>query len=626
MSVDPPNVAQLLATALAHHQSGRLAQAEPGYRQVLSLQPDQPDALHYLGVLYHQAGKTAQGAELIARAVAAAPTFANLSNFGEVLRVLGRHNDSVAALRKSIELNPNHPDSYSNLGLAMMDLGQFDQAEQCFQRAAHLAPQRVDLQLRLAAARQKQGDPYGAVLAARRATELAPNMPQAWSNLAVSLAGARKHDEALHAARQCVALAPNHPEAHINLGIVHERADRLAPAEGAYRKAIEVDPNYGLAHRNLAALLDRTDRLEQSIESLERSLQLQTNDFEGWNNLSSLRRRARDLRGSLDAADMALQLRPGDPMAHGSRGLALLALGDYEQGFTEYEWRWRCDNFTTKPRDFDRAMWDGSSDPTGRTIFFHAEQGYGDTLQFVRYIPMLAARGATVWLESSIPLRPLLASVKGVAKIVPAGVRPPDFDLHVPLLSLPKIFRTTLQTVPAEVPYLSVDSQRLDSWKQRIDAAVNGFKVGLVWAGNVKPDAARTCPLSNLAPLGQIEGVRLVSLQKRENPQGGESPPPGMSLLDVSDDLKDFADTAAAMMNLDLIITIDTAAAHLAGALARPTWTLLPWAGDWRWLEDREDSPWYPTMRLFRQPTKGDWTSVANRVAEELKKLVTRDG
>ncbi|HEY7087346.1 MAG TPA: tetratricopeptide repeat protein [Tepidisphaeraceae bacterium] len=581
------NIQQIFNAAVAHHQAGRLGQAEPLYRQVLSMQPNHPDVLHLLGVLYHQAG----------------------------------HADAaIACYRRVVELKPDFPDAHGNLGQLLIDVDRVDEAVRHCLRATQLAPQRAEYHVRLCLARQRQGDPHGAVLAGRRAVELAPQMPEAWSNLAVSLASVKKIDEAMEAANRALAMAPDRPEALVNLGFVHQRAERPAEAEAAFRKAIEVGPNYSVAHRNLAALLDGENRIEESAASLERALALQPRDIEGWNNLSTLRRKNRDIAGALAAANKALELGPGHPGAHGNIGLALLAMGDYEKGFPEYEWRWRCDNFTTAPRDFDKPMWDGT-DPAGRTIFVHAEQGYGDTIQFVRYVPMLAAQGAKVILEATVPLRALLSSVKGVSKIVVAGVRPPEFDLHIPLLSLPKIFKTTLQTVPAEVPYLFPDPARLEKWKPKTAAPAGHVKVGLVWAGNVKPDANRTCPFEMLAALATVPEVAFFSLQKGDDAKDALNPPAGMNLVSLSDNLQDFADTAAAMTHMDLILTIDTAAAHLAGALGRPTWALLPWACDWRWLDDREDSPWYPTMRLIRQPKRGDWPSVIARVAADLAKF-----
>jgi tetratricopeptide (TPR) repeat protein len=619
---DQSNLQQLFDAALAHHQAGRLAQAEPVYRQVLAVNPNQPEALHLLGLLYHQAGHSQQGLDLILRSVQLAPTFSSLNNLGEVLRALARHNEAIACYRRAIELNPKFAEAYANLGWALFDLAQLNDAEKALARATQLAPQRPEFHLRLNLVRQKQGDPHGAVLAGRRAVELAPQQAEAWSSLAVSLASVKKDAQALEAANRAIGLAPNRAEAWVNLGFVHERASRHADAESAYLKAIELNPSYSVAHRNLAAMYDSQNRIEQSIPPLVRALELQPRDIEGWNNLSTLRRRAMDIRGAVQAAETALALNRAHPSSHGNLGLALLTLGDYKRGFAEYEWRWRCDSFTTTPRDFGRPMWDGS-DPAGRTIFVHTEQGFGDTIQFVRYVPMLAARGARIILECTLPLRNLLPSVKGVSKVVVAGVRPPDFDLHIPLLSLPKIFQTTLETVPNQVPYLSVDDERLAQFKQKTGDPDARLRVGLTWAGNVKPDPARTCPLELLAPLASIPGTSFFSLQKGDNARDIEGAPAGMKITNLSDDLKDFADTAAAMLNLDLIITIDTAAAHLAGALGCPTWTMLPRACDWRWLIGREDSPWYPTMRLFRQPTRGDWQSVISRMADVLRQRVS---
>jgi tetratricopeptide (TPR) repeat protein len=618
-TVNPNELQRVMNDALGLHQAGRLADAEPLYMQVLSVAPNHPDALHLLGVLFHQSGRSGQGLELINRSVQIAPTFASLNNLGDVLRTFGRHHDAIVCFDRAIQMQPDSPDAHSNMGLAMMEIGQVDQAERYMSRACQIAPNRPDLHLRLCMIRHTQGNPHGAVLAGQKAVELLPNSGEAWSNFSLALASAKKFDQAMDAANKALELSPNRAGVYNNLGFVHERAGRTAEAEAAYQKAIELDPNFATAHRNLAALYDGMDKVENSIQSLERSLSLAPRDQEGWTNLSGLRRRMRDYPAALAAAEQAVQINPSNPNAHGNLGLSLLALGEYDRGFAEYEWRWRCSNFTTAAREFSQPMWDGS-DPTGRTIFVHAEQGFGDTLQFARYVPLLAERGAKVFFESALPLRTLMQKLKGVNKVIASGTRPPDFDLHIPLLSLPRIFRTTLQTVPADVPYISVDEARMQHWDQRLKDAGPGRRIGLVWAGNVKPDAGRTIPLEKFAPLTAIEGVTFISLQKRENPQGADAPPAGLKLIDVSEDLKDFAETAAAMMNLDLILTIDTAAAHLAGALGRPTWTLLPWAADWRWLNDRTDSPWYPTMRLFRQPTRGDWDAVIQEVAAELER------
>jgi tetratricopeptide (TPR) repeat protein len=619
----PQQIQQLFAAAATHHQNGRLAEAEPLYQQVLAADPNHLEVLHLLGMLMHQTGRSAPGLELIRKSVSLKPTFASLSNLGEVLRATGKTDEAIATLRKAAELNPNSADVFSNLGRALMDHLKVDEAEKAFSRACQLAPNRADVHIRLCLVRTDQGDPHGAAQAGRRAVELQPSMPEAWSNLALALAEGKKHEEAIAAARRAVTLAPQRAETHYTLARALAAAEQRPEAESEYLRAIELNPKFSLAHRQLAALYDFMNDFPRSIASVERALALQPRDVKAWVNLSTLRRRTNDNRGALEAAEQAMKHDPSSPDAHGNIAMALLALGDYPRGFAEYEWRWRCDSFTTKPRDWAGSTWDGS-DPAGRTILVHTEQGFGDTIQFVRYVPMLASRGAKVILESWPSLLTLMPRVKGVNRVIAVGVHPPQFDLHVALLSLPKLFKTTLDTVPAEVPYLFADPERVEVWKRKIEALGDGLKVGLIWAGNIKPDPFRTCPIQNLAPLGRVPGVKFISLQKRNNPLGAEPPPEGLSFVDVSEDLRDFGETAAAMKNLDLIITIDTGACHLAGALGCPTWAMLPWAGDWRWLEDREDTPWYPTMRLFRQPAREQWLPVAERVAEELSALASR--
>jgi tetratricopeptide (TPR) repeat protein len=518
--------------------------------------------------------------------------------------------------RQILAADARHPDALFGLGLIASQVGRRDDAIAIWQHAAKLHPRRADAWLQLSVALMQKGDPYQSVSCARRAIEVQPELAEAHSQLGVALSELRKHAEAIEAARGAVAMRPDAAEFHNNLGHVLHRAGRLDEAEAEIRRAIAIAPDVAMYHVSLAALLDQLDHVDESIASAEEALRLGGASPDLLSNISAMERRRRGYRRAVDYADRALAMQPNHAPAHGSRALALLALGDYANGFVEYEWRWRCENFTTAARDFARPMWDGVADPRGRTIFIHTEQGFGDTIQFARYIPMLAARGANVIVECHASLRALLQSVRGAARVVPAGLNPPDFDLHAPLMSLPRAFGTRIDTIPAGVPYLSADATKLNAWRARISAP--GSKIGLVWWGNPKPDPARSVPLPVLAPLALVPGVTFYSLQKGDVPADAAAVPAGMNFIDVSHEIKDFADTAAAMMCLDLIITIDTAAAHLAGALARPVWTMLPWSPDWRWMLDRADSPWYPTMRLFRQRDRGDWHSVASQVADEL--------
>jgi tetratricopeptide (TPR) repeat protein len=534
----------------------------------------------------------------------------------------GRLSDAGALYRQVLATAPSHADALYGLGLIAQQSGQLDDAVTLLTQVAKLHPQRADVQLQLSIAMLARGDAFAAASAARRAIALHAQFAEAHSQLAVALSAAGKHEEAIAVAGRAVELRPDAHESHTNLGHVLLRAARSAEAAREFRRAAELSPDLAANHINLAAALDQLDDVEGSIESAERAMRLGAASPELFINVSSLYRKRMDYRTAVTFADRALALNPNLAAAHGSKGLALLGLGDYAAGFAEYEWRWRCDTFTTASRDFGRPMWDGS-DPSGRTILVHTEQGFGDVIQFARYVPMLAARGAKVMLECHPSLRPLLQSLAGVVRVIPAGMSWPDFDMHLPLLSLPRVFGTTINSIPAQVPYLSADAARIVLWRDRVPGP--GLKVGLTWWGNSKPDPARSCPLAALAPLAAVPGVTYFSLQKGDVPADAVAAPAGLRLVDCSKEIKDFSDTAAAIHALDLIITIDTAAAHLAGALGKPTWTLLPRAADWRWMADRADSPWYPTMRLFRQAQQGDWPEVARRVAVELSALVSRD-
>ncbi|MCH8036190.1 MAG: hypothetical protein IIC53_03595, partial [Proteobacteria bacterium] len=316
----------------------------------------------------------------------------------------------------------------------------------------------------------------------------------------------------------------------------------------------------------------------------------------------------------------ALDIEPDYADAHHNFSLTLLLQGDFPNGFEQYEWRRRTK--MCPRRVFAQPEWDGGPFP-GRTLLLHAEQGLGDTLHFIRYAPLVRDLGGRVVIECQKPLADLLGSVAGIDAIVPEGNPLPPFDLHTPLLSLPHLLGTTEATVPTAVPYLSPEPGAVEVWRHRVGRGEE-LKVGLVWAGSPghKNDRNRSISLERLRPLLDVPGIRFFALQVGERASDIEAVGLQGLIDDISPDLNDFADTAAALSVLDLLISVDTAPAHLAGALGRPVWLLLPFVPDWRWMMDREDSPWYPTMRLFRQPMRSDWLSVIHRIGNELAALV----
>lgn len=421
--------------------------------------------------------------------------------------------------------------------------------------------------------------------------------------------------------RQILAQAPAEHGVYQRLAEICYQAGRIEEALELMRRAIAVAPDVADYHANLAMLLSMLGRFEEAIAEFQRALAIRPQSPETLNNLGgALREMAR-----FDEAAMtlrrALAMRPDYAEAEWNLAFVLLTEGNLREGLFAFEARLRVKHFPN--RRMEGPMWDGS-DLHGRRILLHTEQGVGDTFNFIRYAPMVAARGGRVMVLCGTDVYRLLSVQHlGVEQWVADGQRVPQFDTHCPLMSLPKVFGTTTETIPADVPYLVADPSWVQPWRERLARDPAHLKAGLVWAGNLHPihNRKRTIGLSALGSLGACRDVSFYSLQKGPAAQEGLSPPAGMKLVDWSGELNDFADTAALIAALDLVITIDTSVAHLAGAMGKPTWVLLPFVADWRWFLDREDSPWYPTMKLFRQAALGDWSEPVARLAGELMRL-----
>lgn len=367
--------------------------------------------------------------------------------------------------------------------------------------------------------------------------------------------------------------------------------------------------------------LSALDRLEEAVVSYECALAMQPQNVEALNNLGSVLHRMGRLQEALAAYERVLEFRPGDAETLFNTSFVRLAMGDYERGWAEYEWRWQAPG-PLRPQYATHEgapFWLGEEDVSGRTVLVHPEQGIGDSIQMARYVPLLAARGARVVLACYPLLMDLFRSVGGVAALIETGGAIPAFDFHVSTMSLPRAFRTALATLPAQVPYLRAPAPAAEVWRRRLVPHAGRPKVGLVWAGNPKHarDRARSIPIEKLAPLLAATRCAFFSLQKGPAAERATEQSAG-ALIDYTVELASFGETAALIEALDLVISVDTAVAHLAGALGKPVWILLPTAPDWRWMHGREDSPWYPTARLFRQPASGDWDSVLRRLAREL--------
>lgn len=423
--------------------------------------------------------------------------------------------------------------------------------------------------------------------------------------------------------RRAIALQPGHARAYNNLGgVLHMQGD-LDGALAAYRKALDLEPGLAQANQNYASLVRDAGALERAAEAYRRQTRANPRDALAFNDLGNTLRELGLHDEALAAYAQALAVDPEFAEAHFSRAFVLLLRGDYAEGWREYEWRWRIPAFNAPARRFPLPIWDGSR--VEGTVLLHAEQGLGDTLQFVRYAPLVGARCEGVVLECQPELRALMAGVPGIARVVPRGEPLPAFAAHAPLMSLPARFGTALGNVPWDGPYVRADPERAARWRGLLqaDAARLGaarLRVGLVWAGRPQQwdDRKRSIPLGALAPLASTPGVHFYSLQLGVAAAQAASPPAGMRLIDHTAHIADFSDTAALASELDLLLTIDTSVAHLGGAMGLPTWVLVAHAPDWRYHLGRSDNPWYPSMRLFRQERDGDWSGAIEAAAGAL--------
>ena len=577
-----------LSTALRHHQAGQLKHAEQICRQLLDTDPSHAGSWHLLGMIALQTGKYGIAADHIARAIQADPGDAAFHcNLGLAYHELGRLEEAVASYRRALEIQPVYSGALNNLGNTFHRQGKLDDAVASYRGAIRIRPDCVDAHYNLGLTLRAQGKLEEAVTCYRGVLQLKPDHAGAHNSLGNVFKEQGRLDEAATSYRLALQVNPNHYQAHYNLGLTLRDRNQLDEAIACYRRALAIKPDYAQAHNNLGNILGAQGKLDEAAASCRRAISI-------W---------------------------PDYAQAHRNLGIILLLMGEMPTGWAEYEWRLRCEDAAVSPQC--QPVWNGSP-LDGRTIMLFGEQGMGDTIQFVRYARLLRKRGGVVLLECQPSLSRLLESCPDVDQLVPRGTPLPAFDVACPLMSLPAILETTLQTIPADVPYLDVVPTLVQRW--RAELGTEGFQVGIAWQGNqdYPEDQWRSVPLARFEPLARVKEVKLISLQK--GPAAQQASAVGFPIIDLSDRLDEqsgpFMDTAAVIKHLDLVVTCDTAIAHLAGALGVPVWVALPLVPNWRWLLDGEQSPWYPSMRLFRQKEPGNWQPVFERIAVALEKEI----
>jgi tetratricopeptide (TPR) repeat protein len=597
--------------------------AEAHYRQLLQADPANAHAWFQLGRVLHSQGQHDAAAPCFEQALHYQRDWAEpYLELGKLLAARGQRAAALEQYRQALERRPLWIEALTQLGIALDELHRLDEALPLLEQAAAARPDAPQAHLNLGVALAEQHRPEPAVASLRRALKLQSGYAEAHYNLGAVLGTLQRRDEAIACYRDALRLRPDYGEAYNNLGLALVETRHSAEAVVYLQQAVRLRPQAPEGHNNLGLAYADLGRFPEAEGCYRDALRLNPRYVEAHNNLGSTYKEQGRTAEALAGYQLALWLDPASASTHYNRSLAWLQAGDYQDGWPEYEWRWRRP--TATPRSFRQPRWDGTP-LAGRTILLYCEQGLGDTLQFLRYASLVQATGGTVLLECPGSLVPLLRTCPGIDRLIAEGDPLPDFDVQAPLLSLPGLLGTTSpEAVPAPIPYLAADRDRVAHW-QSVLAAVPGFQVGLVWQGNPRHpwDHHRSLPLRCLEPLATVAGVHLISLQKGPGEEQLRTLAGRFPVVDLGPDFNRdggaFLDTAAVMQQLDLVVTVDTAAAHLAGALGVPVWVLLSRIADWRWLREREDTPWYPSMRLFRQRQLGDWPEVAARVADALR-------
>src|SRR5882724_6588186 len=614
----------LFDAALRHFQSARLGPAEDRCRRALALDPNHADSLHLLALIHTQSGKLDTSIDLIASAIKSNPNNAEyFSNLGAVLRQKNRFEEARKSYDLAIKLAPNSARAWINLGDLLRAQGQYDESLLTYDHALTLDSTSAEAANKGGTLLLERDRFEEALVRFDRSQAILPDQIEVLSNSGMCLSRLNRRDEAIAQFRKALQIKPDFVDAVHNLALTLHELKRLEEALATFDRALSLSPDKAEFINNRGNVLMSLRRNEEALAHYERAIALMPDFTEAHANRGLVLDELFRMDEAAESYRKSIALKSDYPNAHWNLAINRLRVGDLKTGWVEAEWRWKTPKLPLIERNFKCPLWLGAEPLRGKTILLHNDQGLGDALHFCRYVPMVAAMGANVILEVQKELYELLSGLAGVSKLVSNGETLPDFDLHCSLCSLPLAFDTVLDTIPSATHYISVGNYA-DAWKNRL-ASVKSPRIGLVWSGNPSHtnDRNRSMALEVLLPLLDAD-AGYVSLQKDARHADREILDQRKEILDLGPELKSFADTAAVISHLDLVISVDTSVVHLAGALGRPVWVLLPYVPDWRWLLHRTDSPWYPTARLFRQTEARDWRTVVHEVRTELDSLVHR--
>jgi tetratricopeptide (TPR) repeat protein len=633
LKIEPRHILALNNRGNALQQLRRFDEALASYDRALAVRPDYAEALTNRGAALTGLRRYDEALSSCDRAVALRPDLVDAHvNRGNALHALSRFTEAVSVFDRALTLQPNYAEAHYNRSNALYALKRHEEALASVDAALALRPDYVEALTNRGAVLHALDRDEEALASLDRAIALEPDNVEALVNRGVALNALRRYDDALACYQRALRLCPDHLDALTNRGVALHDLARYEEALASHDRALALQPDFAEALSNRGNTLHELRRFDDALASFDRALALAPDFAEAHSNRGNVLQELRRFDEALTSYDRALVLRPDFADGHFNASVCRLLGGDFARGWQQHEWRWETKQLRAVKRRFAQPLWTGADDLAGKTILLHAEQGFGDTIQFCRYVPQVVERGASVIVEVQKPLCELMKGLAGEAQIVPRGEALPDFDLHCPLLSLPLAFGTRLETIPSRTPYLTAPENKIGDWRDRLGIHERP-RVGLVWAGDPRKslpganriDRQRSLQFDQLAPLLEVHDCAFYSLQKGDDAQAQLR---GSALChritDWSADFHDFSDTAALIENLDLVIAVDTAVAHLAGALGKPLWLINRYNTCWRWLLDRDDCPWYPTARLFRQDATRDWHPVIARIELALHDYVHR--
>jgi len=640
--------------AMISQELGNLEDAITLFNKAIEIKPDFEIAYHGLGRALIQNDKTEQAKTIFIKANTIFPNAVDfLFHLGKLYAHEGNIDKAIDCFQNVLAIQPDFAEAHFNVGLALQIQDKQDAATTSFQNVLSIEPDHVGAHANLGVILQKQGKLDAAIASYRSALNLNFRLAEVHNLLASALHSQGKLDEAIQHLQQAVAINPNYADAYKNLGAMFEIQKNFEASVENYLAALSINPGYAEAHSSLANAFRALGKYDAALASGQLALELNPDLAETHFNLANIYNDMRQHEAAIAHFQTAISIKPDYAFAHYNlaaiflercnwhqaipcfeKTIALipdfamahlnlsccqLLLGQYEVGWAEYEWRWQTDHMRLRKHSFVQPLWLGKEPLLGKTILLDHEQGFGDTIQFCRFAKLIAAQGAKVLLVVPPALRLLLTGIEGVDQLLSNGDPLPAFDYHCPLMSLPLALSTQTNNIPSTDHYIQADTTHMHKWQGKLKGK-SGPRVGLVWSGSTEHqhDNKRTIPLASLLPF-LPEHVQLVSLQKELRPIDKETLLSRNDIPHFGDELQTFMDTAGLIANLDLVISVDTSVAHLAGAMGKPVWILLPFSPDWRWMLERKDSPWYLSARLFRQPAPGDWNSVLSNLRDALK-------